>query len=338
METETENRVIPHPSDHELGYIVGGGEYSMTLTDKQREEIKQYEDAGIPQPEVDQFVREIASAEIQARRTGKLVKAILLHEDAITELGTIIREDKDSGSTGEKETEGWGSFMLSGGEATFKEKPYLVGESNGLHERKKIEAKLGPDMAQVSFAQRLGSKEITLEGILLSGDLRGRGRGVALLESFMEGARRKGLKLVGTSTIRKPLIAKTLKEAGFRVDSRDEDSRIEATLLGETQVTQDSGEEDATVPVVLVNGNEEAVRRAVAESRSKDGRTFYVVANNPDDMVRGHSVSPEYQALHRQVVEEISALPDEKSKRNAIERRMVTLGVRWSLPRSKKRK
>jgi predicted GNAT family acetyltransferase len=320
---ETKDLIKTHPSDPERGYSIDGREFLLSLDPSKLKAIEGLRKGGTSQSDIDRFVAELEAGQQQIARAHGRRTAIEVGGKVVHELDTLVSFSHEDSSL-EDQPMGWGTVMLLGKETKFRESTYNGGQNNGLYARKRIEARHGAGVARVSYAQRLDTNEIIIEGLLLSEDLRGQGMGLELLQLFMEGAKRKGLTIKETSSIRKPMIAKLLEKAGFSVHPEDKKDKITATILGETRVDTQLGDEEKTVPVVHVDGDADAIKKAIDESQS-NGQTHYVVANGSDVG----------ESMHKELVDKIDTLPTEEEKRRELGKRRVTLGVRWLPPGSK---
>lgn len=321
---ETKNKVIPHLSDPELGYIVGQGEYSITLSEQQHDDISKMHEAGFEAAEVSQFVGELATAGLDALRAQREVERARTGLESFREATKELLENPSE--------PGWGNFDFGGGvQVKARETSYSGGIANGIDQRKRLSMIREGESARVSFAQRKGTKDVVFEGMLLSQGLRGSGRGVKLLEFFMEGVGATGRKLMGTSTINKPLIVRDLREAGFTVDPADNKAVIEAILLPLVASPEEAPEEKAEAPpVVFIRGGYKKVELARKNSLSGDGRSFYLVANDPVDHTK---VDPEFADEHKKLQDTLNNQTSKEAVQEVLDKMAIKLNTRWKPPK-----
>ena len=188
------------------------------------------------------------------------------------------------------EIDGWAKFVPDGVDMEFTPQTDYGEQLNGFV-RKKL--RLANQERRAEYIDRSEDSDIMVkyhirdsdpetvyfEGMHVPVDLRGKNLGAQALEYFMENVEKKGLKLGQTDVIRKPLMAKLLKDKGwspaYQKDNDGSKMIIKAEILG----TMADSEEK--IPLVRIIEGEEAEKNQ--RRTSGDGmHEFYRVAEGND--------------------------------------------------------
>ncbi len=220
----------------------------------------------------------------------------------------------------------------------------------GIFQSRKMTAVRDGNKAIVSYARRRGSSEVVLEGFYISPSLRGEGKGVELINKFMDRMRVEKRRLTRTETIRKPGISLTLEKAGFTLDPADKSQGIHVVVLPKTpqEIATEKSTDIEIPPLVFVSGerkpdmSQEQVLKQIRKElnlangssmrMNRSGKEFYRIANDSDNPTK---VNAGFNSNLKIYLDKIANASSQEQARSIRKSASTILGKRWVPPKRK---